>query len=101
MNKVRVFKMINGEEIIGEVFNSYSDFYELKSPANIMLQQTQSGQMGVGIAPYMPYATGNVNLYKNAIAADAEPDQSMINEYNRIFGSGIEVVSAGALAGLK
>lgn len=101
MNKVKVFKMINGEEIISEVFNHYENHFELKNPANIMLQQTPGGQMGVGIAPYMPYASGNVNLYKNAIAAEAEPEQNMINEYNRIFGSGIEIVSAGALAGLK
>ncbi len=101
MNKVKVFKLINGEELISEVFNHYSDYFELKNPANIMLQQTGNGQMGVGIAPYMPYASGNVNLYKNAIAAEAEPDQSMINEYNRIFGSGIEIAPASALAGLK
>ena len=101
MNKVKVFKMINGEEIISEVFNTYDGSYELKNPANIMLQPTQGGQMGVGIAPYMPYASGNVRLNWSAIAAEAEPEQSMINEYNRIFGSGIEVVSASALAGLK
>jgi len=101
MNKVKVFKLINGEELISEVFNAFGDSFELKNPATIMLQPTQNGQMGVGIAPYMPYASGNVSLYKNAIAAEAEPDQSMINEYNRIFGSGIEVVSASALAGLK
>lgn len=101
MNKVKVFKLINGEELISEVFNTYDGSYELKNPANIMLQQTGNGQMGVGIAPYMPYADGNVRLNWTAIAAEAEPEQSMINEYNRIFGSGIEVVSASALAGLK
>ena len=88
MNKVKVFKMINGEEIISEVFNSYDRHFELKNPATIMLQQTQSGQMGVGIAPYMPYVEGNVNLYKNAIASEGEPDQKMVNEYNRIFEIG-------------
>lgn len=101
MNKVKVFKLINGEELISEVFNVYDKHFELKNPANIMLQQTGNGQMGVGIAPYMPYADGNVRLYKGAIAAEAEPEQKMVNEYNRIFGSGIEVVSASALAGLK
>jgi hypothetical protein len=101
MNKVKVFKLINGEELISEVFNTYPDNYELKNPANIMLQQTGNGQMGVGIAPYMPYADGNVELYKSAIAAEAVPEQSMINEYNRIFGAGIEIAPASVLAGLK
>ena len=101
MNEIKVFKMINGEEIISEVFNQFADYFELKNPATIMLQQTQSGGMGVGIAPYMPYATDNIKLYKGAIASEGTPDIKMKNEYNRIFGSGIEVVSAGALAGLK
>ena len=57
--------------------------------------------MGVAIAPYMPYASGNINLYYSAIAAECIPDQNMINEYNRIFGSGIQVAPASALAGLQ
>lgn len=97
---VKVYKMINGEEIIGEVFNEIAATVELKNPAQIMLQRTETG-MGVGIAPYMPYATGNINLHKNAIAADCEPDQNLVNEYNRIFGSGIQVAPASALAGLQ
>jgi hypothetical protein len=101
MSNVKVFKMINGEEIIAEVVKETASHFELENPANIMLQQTGNGQMGVGIAPYMPYADGNVNLYVGAIAAEAKPEQSMVNEYNRIFGSGIEVVSASALVGLK
>ena len=100
MSDVKVFKMINGEEIIAEVVKENVSYFELKNPANIMLQQTGNGQMGVGIAPYMPYASGNINLYKNAIAAEADPDQSMVNEYNRIFGAGIQIVPAGSIAGL-
>ena len=101
MSKVKVFKLINGEELISEVVNATSSSYELKNPATIMLQQTANGQMGVGIAPYMPYANGNVTLNWTAVAAEANPEQNMINEYNRIFGAGIEVVSASALVGLK
>lgn len=97
---VKVFKMINGEEIIGEMFNAYGDHHEIKNPAQIMLQRTEQG-MGVGMAPYMPYATGNIKLYKNAIASECEPDQNLVNEYNRIFGSGIQVAPASALAGLQ
>lgn len=98
---IKVFKMINGEEIISDVTSDTEAGYELSNPASIMLQPTQNGAMGVGIAPYMPYVEGKVLLRKTAIAAEGEPEQKMTNEYNRIFGSGIEVVSAGALVGLK
>jgi len=101
MTNVKVFKMINGEEIISEVVVENAETYGLKNPATIMLQPTAGGQMGVGIAPYMPYAGENVSLRKNAVAAEGIPEQRMIDEYNRIFGSGIEIAPASVLAGLK
>jgi hypothetical protein len=100
MMKVRVFKLINGEEIISEIFNYYDQTVELKKPAQIVVQQTERG-MGVGLAPYMPYVEGNVSLYRNAIASEGEPVEQMQNEYNRLFGSGIQIAPASALAGLK
>lgn len=99
---VKVYKMINGEEIIGEVFNVYAEMIELKEAAQIILQRdAQSGGVGVALAPYMPYAAGNVKFYKNAIMAEVEPTQDLANEYNRVFGSGIQIAPASALAGLQ
>lgn len=91
----KVYKLINGEEIIAEVFNYYDRHIELKNPATIVMQQTTQG-MGVGLAPYMPYAKGNVDLYRQSIASEAEPDVKMENEYSRIFGSGIQIAAAGS-----
>jgi len=96
---IKVFKMINGEELISEV-ETCGGGYLCTNPATIMMQQTEKG-VGVGIAPYMPYASGQVTLYLTAIASEADADPKMTNEYNRIFGSGIEVVPASALSGLK
>jgi hypothetical protein len=97
---VKVYKMINGEDIMGEVFNSpMMDPIELKNPSQIVLQRTETG-MGVALAPYMPFADGNVKIHKHAIASECTPDQNMVNEYNRIFGSGIQIAPASALATL-
>jgi hypothetical protein len=96
MANIRVFKLISGEELIGEIFNSYETSLELKAPATIMMQQTQTG-VGLALIPYMPYSVGNITLSRSAIAAEAKADIKMVNEYNRIFGSGIEIVPASAL----
>ena len=101
MSDVKVFKMINGEEVISKVTSSSEAGYFLEDPATIMLQPTQNGGMGVGIAPYMPYVEGKVFLNRTAIAAEGIPEKKMQNEYNRIFGSGIEIAPASVLAGLK
>jgi len=49
----------------------------------------------------MPYAESNITLYASSIATEGTPAKNMANEYNRIFGSGIEVVPASALSGLQ
>lgn len=95
-----VFKIVSGEEIIGEVFSPFGEFYEIKNPAVVMLQRTEQG-VGVALMPYMPYCDGNVNFYRQAIVAVGEPSQNMVNEYNRLYGSGIQVAPASALAGLQ
>lgn len=91
---IKVFKLINGEELISKVSNSYADdsYYTLDRPASIMLQQTQQG-VNVGLAPYMPYANSEIRLNKSAIASESTPDVQMENEYNRIFGSGIQIAN--------
>ena len=94
--KVKVFKLLDGSELLAEQFNNYDQFYELKNPAAIVLQQTQQG-VGVALAPYMPYAEGNIRLMRSAIAAECEPNLQMTNEYNRIFGSGIQIAPAGSI----
>jgi hypothetical protein len=96
---IRVFKLINGEELLAEVFSQHDKSFELKNPAQIVLQQTDKG-VGVALAPYMPYVEGHVILGRHAVASDGTPNQQLVNEYNRIFGSGIVVAPASALAGL-
>jgi hypothetical protein len=96
---IKVFKLINGEEIIAKTEVTGLG-YTLSDPAAIVIQQTEKG-VGVGLAPYMPYAESNITLNATAIATEGIPSKNMANEYNRIFGSGIEVVPASALSGLQ
>ena len=96
---IKVFKLISGEELISKV-SEIGAGYALENPATIMIQQGVKG-MSVGLAPYMVYAKGSVHLHLTSIAAEADADDELANQYNRIFGSGIEVVPASALSGLQ
>ena len=93
---IKVFKMISGEELIAEVINNLPTTKTLKEPAVIVMQKTEKG-IGVGMMPYMPYVSGNVTLNNSAIAAEGDPDVKLVNEYSRLFGSGIQIASAGDL----
>ena len=89
---IKVFKLINGEELISKVELTEAG-YNLKDPAAIVIQQTEKG-VGVGLAPYMPYALSEITLNVTAVVSEASPNLNMENEYNRIFGSGIQIASA-------
>lgn len=95
---IKVFKLISGEEIISKCEHMNND-YMLESPASIMMQRTEQG-VGVGLAPYMPYSTGRIRLHAGSISSSADADLKMENEYNRLFGSGIQIAPAGSIAGL-
>jgi len=100
MSKIKVWMLISGEELIGELADKSDDYIEVKSPAVILMQQTEKG-IQMGMMPSMPYAEGNVKVFRQAIAKEATPSDKMINEYNRLYGSGIQVAPASALAGLQ
>jgi hypothetical protein len=63
------------------------------------MQQTKDG-VGLALMPYMPYTEGKVKLFSQCVATEGEPSKKMVNEYNRLFGSGIEIAPASALVGL-
>jgi hypothetical protein len=91
---VKIFKLLTGEEVIGSEESSSSEGIILKHPAVILMRQTPDGKFSIALAPYMAYAEfGRVFVYKTAVAADCEPDVQMVNEYNRLYGSGIEIAN--------
>lgn len=95
-------KMIGGDDLIGKVLNETTETIEMEHPAAIVIQRDQSGKMGVGLAPWAPFAeSGRVTLFKNAIAARCNIDSALENEWSRLFGSGIQIASAATLAGLS
>ena len=98
MTEIKVFKLISGEELIGKV-EVTGRGYTIEAPATILMQQTKEG-VGLALMPYMPYTEGKVTLFTQCIATEGEPSKKMINEYNRLFGSGIEIAPASALVGL-
>ena len=98
MTEIKVFKLISGEELIGKVEVTGLG-YTIEAPATILMQQTKDG-VGLALMPYMPYTEGKIKLFSQCIATEGTPSSKMINEYSRLFGSGIEIAPASVLVGL-
>ena len=94
---VKAYRLISGEDIIADV-DIEIDGYTFKNPAQIVMQQTQDGRVGAAFAPFAPYAKDNkVLMYPDSVVGEMELDIKLINEYNRIFGSGIVIAGANEI----
>lgn len=90
---VKAYKLVSGEDIIAEIVNGDREVSVIKNPAVIVVQRDQSGQVGVGLQPYTPFAEGYITLYRTSLIAEFDVDVNLVNEYNRIFGSGIVIAN--------
>jgi hypothetical protein len=91
---VKAYRLSSGEDIIAEI-EVHPLGYWFNNPAQVIVQQTQDGRVGAAFAPFAPFAKDNkVLIYKAGVIGEMEIDIKMVNEYNRIFGSGIVVATA-------
>jgi hypothetical protein len=98
---IKMFKLITGEDVISDVKESLSpsDTIVLDNPAVIsILQNSDSNNMSLGIAPFMPMINGDVTLYRSSIVAEGTAEPKIEQEYRSRFGSGIVVAPASALS---
>jgi len=90
--------MLNtGEHIIGEIEGDL-----ITNPAQVSMfsHQHNSSQLASALIPFIPFADENskIVINPNAITARFTPSVQILNEYNRLFGSGIEVVSSSLVS---
>lgn len=92
---IKCFQLINGQDIIGDVEVDQHGIH-IKDPAAIHLvpSQTGSSSFGVALMPFVPYAESNkVLLRDDKVLLEFEPTTDLRNNYNRMFGSGIEIAN--------
>lgn len=95
MNKLTLYKLVSGEELVAEQVDYVDGAFHLKNAVTLVYQQVDEGKMSVGFAPFMPYAEGEISLLSSAVAALAPPKEQIANEHTRVFSS-IVIAPAGA-----
>ena len=94
---VQIVKFMSGEEVIGKVSDlniEGRNVVKLEKPAIIIMSpvEGQKDKFGIGMAPYAPYAEGNViHVLPHGISALMQPTDELMNEYNEHYGDGIFV----------
>jgi hypothetical protein len=53
---IQVFKLISGEDVLGELVSDSSEIYTIKNPVSIAVVRSKTGQPNVGFAPFPLHA---------------------------------------------
>ena len=72
------------------------NFYCLKEPVQVVMQPTKDGPM-MAFSPFIDYCdefkTG-IEIQKEDVLCVTTPVRELENQYNQVFGSGIQIASA-------
>lgn len=95
MSNVRIFKLMSGEEVIGELVQSelmISTKVQVKNPAKILVSQ-----QGVGMIPFCMLSKDQVvDINQDHVTCITTPEDEVANGYNSKFGSGIVIATGGS-----
>jgi len=93
MLKLLTFK--TNQTILGEVTETLNSWM-VKHPVQVIVQPTKDGPM-MGFSPYLEFAeefkTG-IDIPKDVVQSVTTPIVELSNQYNQVFGSGIQIASA-------
>lgn len=80
------------EQLSNKLFNDF----KIKKPVQVVVQPTKEGPM-MGFAPFLDYAeefSTGIELNKTDVLCVTTPSRELENQYNQVFGSGIQIASA-------
>lgn len=95
---IKLLVLKNGFTLMGET-EEMSDVYKLKKPVHVVQVPPRQGsdQAGIAFTPFLEYSedfmTG-FEVKKDDVFIYSTPVVELVNQYNRIFGSGIEIASS-------
>ena len=92
--KLVTFK--TNQTLIGEVVSESPTSITIKQPVQVIVQPTKEGPM-MGFSPFLEFAeefkTG-IPLPKDNVQCITTPMTELSNQYNQVFGSGIQIASS-------
>ena len=81
--------------ILAEVDCTKNDELVLKEPVQVIMQPTKEGPM-MAFAPFLEYCeefnTG-IKITMDNVLCITTPSRELVNQYNKLFGSGIQIAS--------
>lgn len=98
---IKLITLKTNHTLLAEVSED-KEIFKLKEPVQVVSvpPRTQGEQGGIAFSPFLEFSedfkTG-ITIYKMDVLAVTTPVVELLNQYNTIFGSGIQIASATAI----
>jgi hypothetical protein len=98
---VIVVRLVNGEELMGQLGDETDTTIQLSKVAVIQMMPSQSG-LNVGLFPFAPYSEDEKFTFKKEhVVTTFTAGLEILNNYNQIYGSGIQIAGSKVQSILK
>ena len=94
-------QLVNGTDLIGTIDglnDSSVSSISIEDPAQVAMMPSQGGapnSMSIGLLPWIPFSEeSKFTIQKDKIVTSYTPSVDLINNYNRLYGSGIQIASS-------
>ena len=82
---IQIVKLINGEEIIGDVEGDFSEFYNIFEPFNITYVDEEKYGVGVKLDYILAFSQNNcVTIKNNSVLYSYIPSKNMTEYYKKL-----------------
>lgn len=91
---IKLITFKTNQTLIGEV-DINGDKVTIKQPVQVIMQPTKEGPM-MGFAPFLDYADefkSGITFTMDNVLCVTSPVRELENQYNQVFGSGIQIAS--------
>ena len=93
--KILAFKLITGEDVLGEVESESETEFVLVNPVGIAVVRGKDGNPNIGFSPFPIHSEqktdATIAIAKKNVVYSYSPAEDFIRNYNQIFGAGIIV----------
>ena len=94
MSNVKCVVLTSGVELMG-VIEDREELITIKEAAHVAMVPSGNGQLSYAVIPWLPYAKDSTfSISVDNILTVFEPNTEILNHYNRIYGSGIQIASS-------
>lgn len=92
------------QTIIGDLDCTKEGKVKIKKPVQVYMQPGEDGKTMMGFAPFLEFCeefvTG-IEVDANEVLCITTPIKDLLNQYNKVFGSGIQVPTKEELAAIR